>query len=118
VPRAFSLDLRTRIVHACRAQEYSQPEIAEIYQVHLKTVEKYWRMERDGQSLVPRRRQKGSGRKLQGHEEQFRALVAERPDDTLAEWSAAMEQRHSVQISPSVLCRTLREWKVTRKKRR
>jgi transposase len=105
-------------VSACRAQEYSQPEIADLFQVDLKTVEKYWRMERNGQSLEPRRRQKGSGRKLQGHEEQLRALMAERPDDTLAEWSAAMQERHSVQISPSVLCRTLREWKVSRKKRR
>ena len=43
MPSALSLDLRSRIVLACQAGELTQGEMAELFQVHLKTVEKLWR---------------------------------------------------------------------------
>jgi transposase len=43
MPRALSLDLRSRIVSACQMGELTQDEIADLFPVHLKTVEKLWR---------------------------------------------------------------------------
>lgn len=39
MPAALSLDLRSRIVSACQTGHLTQVEIAELFQVHLKTVE-------------------------------------------------------------------------------
>jgi transposase len=52
VPRPLSVDLRTRIVKACAAQELSQAEIAELFQVPIKTVEKLWKQWRTTQSVA------------------------------------------------------------------
>lgn len=54
MPRPLSVDLRTRIVNACAAQELAQSEIAELFQVHLKTVEKLWKQWRTTQSVDPK----------------------------------------------------------------
>lgn len=43
MPSALSLDLRSRMVSACGAGELTQTEIADLFPVHLKTVEKRWR---------------------------------------------------------------------------
>ncbi|MBV9034852.1 MAG: hypothetical protein JO182_10205 [Acidobacteriaceae bacterium] len=43
MPSALSLDLRSRIVSACPAAELTQADSADLFQVHVKTVEKLWR---------------------------------------------------------------------------
>ena len=108
MPVPLSLDLRIRIVHACEAGEQSQSEIADVFEVHRKTVEKYWRLSRTGQSLAPKPHA----------EEQVRAVVAEQPDATLAEWAHLLAERHQVQASVSLLSRTLTRWGLSRKKSR
>ena len=52
LPRPLSVDLRTRMVNACAAQEWSQAEIAELFQVPLKTVEKLWKQWRTTLSVA------------------------------------------------------------------
>lgn len=116
VPVPLSLDLRIRIVHACEAGEQSQSEIADVFEVHRKTVEKYWRLPRRGQSLAPKPHAGGRCRHLSGHEEQVRAVVAEPPDATLAEWAQLLAERHQVQARVSLLSRTLTRWGLSRKK--
>jgi transposase len=54
VPGPLSVDLRTRIVNACAARELSQAEIAKLFQVHIKTVEKLWKQWRTTQSVAIR----------------------------------------------------------------
>ena len=42
MPSTLSWDLRSRMVSACQAGELTQVEVADVFQVHLKTVEKLW----------------------------------------------------------------------------
>ena len=115
--RAFSLDLRTRIVHACEQHEFSQSELADVFQVHVKTVEKYWQLSRTGQDLAPRPHTAGPPRKLAGHDDDVRALLAAQPDLTLAACAAELETRYQIQISLSALCRHLQRLGLPRKRR-
>lgn len=95
MPAPLSLDLRTRIVHACPQGDLTQVEIALLFEVHLKTVEKYWDLARTGQSLAPKRRSRyGPSCRLHKHEEHLRALVAEGADATLAHLSQRLAERH------------------------
>lgn len=117
MPTPLSLDLRTRIVHACERGELTQPEIAELFQVHVKTVEKYWRLARTGQPLAPQPHRGGPARRLHGHAEHLRTLVAEQPDATLEALRQVLAERHGVWASVSLLSRTLRRLGLPRKKR-
>jgi transposase len=118
VPAPLSLDLRTRIVHACQSGELTQPEIADLFQVHLKTVEKYWHLARTGQPLAPKPFNGGPRPKLGGYTAVLRALVAEMADATLVQLSQVLADRHRVQVSVSVLSRTLAHLGLPQKKRR
>jgi transposase len=85
MPHALSLDLRSRIVHACKRGELTQGEMADLFQVHLKTVEKLWRHFRSTGSLEAKPHSGGVRAHWAGQEDQLRCLVAEQSDHTLAE---------------------------------
>lgn len=116
MPSALSLDLRSRIVSACQAGELTQVEIAEVFQVHLKTVEKLWRHFRRTGSAQAKPHGGGVRARLAGHEEKLRRLVAEQSDHTLAEYVALLRERHQVVTSVPVLSRTLKAFGLPLKK--
>ena len=117
MPSALSLDLRRRIVWACQAAELTQVEIADLFQVHLKTVEKLWRQFRRSGSVQAKPPGRGGRAHLAGHEDTLRCLVAEQSDHTLAEYVALLRQRYHLITSVPVLSRTLKALGLPQKKR-
>jgi transposase len=118
VPAPFSLGLRLRVVAACQAGELTQPELAELFQIHLKTVEKYWKLRRTTGSLQPQPHRGGWPARLVSVQEQLRAWAVERNDRTLAEWVKLVRQRTGIQTSVQALSRTLRQLGLPLKQRR
>ena len=116
MPSALSLDLRSRLVSACQAAELTQVEIAELFQVHLKTVEKLWRHFRRTGSAEAKPHGGGVRARLAGREEDLRCLVAEQSDHTLAEYVALLWARYRVVTSVPVLSRTLKALGLPQKK--
>src|SRR4051812_2638492 len=102
MPSALSLDLRSRIVSACLAGELTQVEIAEIFQVHLKTVEKLWQHFRRIGSAEAKPHGGGVPARLAGHEQDLRRLVAEQSDHTLAQYVALLWS--AIRLSPACPC--------------
>lgn len=118
MPSALSWDLRSRIVSACQAADLTQVDIADLFQVHVKTVEKLWRHFRLTGSAEAKPHSGGVPARLAGREQDVRHLVAEQSDRTLAEYVALLRERHQIVISVPVLSRTLKTWGLPRKKRR
>jgi transposase len=117
MPRALSFDLRSRIVHACQLGELTDTEIANVFQVHLKTVEKLWRHWRQTGSAEAKPHGGGLKARLAGHDEDLRHLVAEPSDHTLAQYVALLWERYQVVTSVPVLSRTLKALGLPQKKR-
>jgi transposase len=117
MPAALSFDLRSRIVTACQIGDLTQPEIADVFQVHLKTVEKLWRHFRRTGSAAAKPHGGGVRAHLAGHEEEVRRLVAEQSDRTLAEYVALLWEHHRIVTSVPVLSRTLKSLGLPQKKR-
>jgi transposase len=113
--RAYSLDLRLRIVAALETGQ-SVAEVAERFAVSGRTVRRYrhqWRTH--GQLQI--RSSPGRPRRIGVDQEAaLAAQVAAHPDATLAQhcqlWYAASGQR----LSPAGMCRTLQRLRLTRKK--
>jgi transposase len=117
MPHALSLDLRCRIVHACQAGELAQPEIADLFEVHLNTVEKLWRRWRTTASMAAKPHAGGIKAHLAGLQPELRRLVAECSDHRLEDLVALIGKCYRVTASVPVLSRTLKALGLPRKKR-
>jgi transposase len=114
----YSQDLRERVIAALDAGEHNQAEIAETFGVSLSTIEKWWRRWRDIGTCAAFPRNSGPDRTLAGCEDFVRAEVKKQPDATLEELCARVAEAKGVQVSPSMMCRTLQILRLARKKSR
>ncbi len=83
--RAYSDDLRLRIIEMIQANELTQPEIAEHFRVSLPFVEKLWQRFRTTGNYRAKPFGGGVKRYLKADEKLIRELVTSQPDLTLAE---------------------------------
>lgn len=109
--RAYSLDLRERVLAACDAGLASRV-VAQQYRVSRAWVDRLKQRRRATGEIGPRRPRRFKPSVLAGHLEQLRALVAARPDRTLAELREAL----GVSCSLMAVWRALRRLDLTRKK--
>ncbi len=116
--RAYSQDLRERIIGALAAQDESQAEIAERFAVSLSFVEKLWRRWRTTGSCAARPCAGGRQRSLCGAEACIRAELADDPDMTLAALCERVEQAGHPQVSTKTMCIELQRLKLPLKKSR
>jgi transposase len=116
---ALSLDLRERVAAAWDEGTRSQPEIAEDFGVSPSFVTKLLRRRRLTGGVAAKPRAGGSASALDARADAtLRALVADRPDATLAELGDGLAERRGVRRSVPVICRALRRLALPRKKRR
>lgn len=116
--RAYSNDLRRRIIDAIQDNELPQPEIAEHFSVSLSFVEKLWHRFRSTGKYEALPHGGGRTRWLKDDERLIRAAVAKQPDITLAELSenvAAATKKPAVALD--VMSDELRRLGLPRKKR-
>lgn len=116
--KAYSNDLRKKIVEAYERDGETQEEIAERFSVSPATVKNYIRRKRETGSsdALPR----GGGRQLKLQEEgqqKIRQLLSDRNDMTLRELCLGVEEVIGESISQSAMCRLLQKLNLGRKKK-
>lgn len=116
--KAYSIDLRQRIVLALESGEESQAEVAEQYDVSLSSVERIMRLWRSNASVAPRNGKPGPKRKLEPYAAWLRAAVQRQPDATLAELCERLTRAKGVQAHPSLMWRELQFLELPLKKSR
>jgi transposase len=109
--RAYSLDLRTRVLADCDAG-LSNDEVARKYRVSAAWIRRLKQRRRETNSIEPRVRRMPPPR-LMTHAEEIQDLVKQQPDATLKELREALGVRTSL---PS-LCRALQRLRLTVKKK-
>ena len=86
--KAYSLDLRERVLAACAAGRKPE-EVAPFFQVSARVIYKWLKLRQETGSLAPRYSRPGPKPKLAEHRQWLRAAVAQSPDATLEELRAA-----------------------------
>lgn len=102
MPKAYSMDLRTRVVAAVDAGG-SAEDVAERFEVSTRWVNLLLRRRRETGGIEVRNGRRGPEPKLAPHRDRLCALVAEQPDATLEE----LRDRLGVRVSISTLWHTL-----------
>lgn len=100
--QTLSLDLRRRIV-AARAQGHSAQELARLFGVSKRSVERFWAMLQATGSLAPKPRGGYRKSRLQKHDAKLRRWIKARPDLTLAELSQRIARELGVQLGTTAL---------------
>jgi len=91
----YSMDLRTRIVADCDAG-LAPKEVAVKFRVSRSWVNRLLQRRRETGAVAPRPQTVFKKQALAGQEDQLRALVAARPDQTLAELREALHSSASL----------------------
>jgi transposase len=112
--RAYSTDLRERILSAVERGKGSLRELADLFLVSLSTIVRLLRHYRVSGSLRPKAHSGGPRPLLDADAcQRLRDFVREQPDATLAE----LQERLGIPCSLSTLCRTLQRLGLSRKKK-
>lgn len=115
MPRAYSNDLRARVLRACEAGE-SQAWVARRFQVSEACVST-WRKQAHTEGRRSAKPHGGGPVMLAGDLALLDRLAAEHTDASLAEYAALIAARTGRRHSPPALCRALRRLGWRRKKR-
>ncbi|MBO0778585.1 MAG: IS630 family transposase [Ktedonobacteraceae bacterium] len=114
--RAYSYDLRLRILHAVD-QEKSRAEIIKTFDVSRATIKRYLKLRRETGDVkakaIPGRPAKKGAALLAGLQPQLDA----HPDATLAEHCQIWESTQSIQVSTATMSRAIHHLNWTRKKK-
>lgn len=116
--KAYSQDLRERIVDALVAHEESHAEIAERFAVSQSLVEKLWQRWRTTGSCAPQPHGGGRQRMLRDAEGLLRAELAQQPGLTLAMLCERVVQAGHPQVTTKTMCLELQRLKLPLKKSR
>ena len=117
--KAYSIDLRTRIVNTYKAGEISQRALAARFCVAKSFVQKLLKQEQQTGCLEPKGHGGGQTPKLNSAQHQVLVeLVQAQNDATLPELVEQLAEKTGVRVSCSTLSRTLSRLRLTRKKKR
>lgn len=115
--KAYSLDLRQKIVDAYATGNVSQRQLAHQFQVALSFIQKLLKQQRETGSIAPKKRVQQTPPKLTPEQLTVLAqLVEEKNDATLDELRDQLEQKTGVLIGRSTLDRMLTKLDLTVKK--
>ncbi len=116
--KAYSLDLRQRVLSAALRGGRTIPGVAGLFGVNTAFVNKMLRLHRAGADLAPRAHGGGyPARLLPEHEKLLRSEVRRRKDSTLEELRAHLAEKDGVAVSASTVSRALIRLDLGRKKK-
>jgi len=116
--KAYSTDLRERVVASVESGECNIPRAARRYKVSEPSIERWLARQRSTGNCAPLPPAGGLPRKLATAEAVIRAAVKAQPDATLQELCERVEREMKIKSDPSMMCRELVRLKLPRKKSR
>jgi putative transposase len=115
--KAYSIDLREKIVQAYIQGNTSIRKVAIRFAVSKNLVQKLVNQQRIEGTLQPKKRGKPQFSYLSNAESALRELVAENPDATLVELCELFAVKTGNWVSRSAMCRSLQKLGLNRKKK-
>lgn len=116
--KAYSLDLRRRVLSTALRGDRTIPEVAELFGVSMAFVNKMLRLHRAGAEIAPRPHGGGHVPRLgPRHHKLLRSAVAANIDATLGELREHLAAKSRVAVSDSTISRALKALGLPRKKK-
>lgn len=114
--RAYSIDLREKIVKVYEQGNTSIRKVASRFGVSKSFVQKLLSSKKAQGHVKPRQQGGGMKGELNGYGVQLLSMVEKAPDATRSEYCEYWGETHGHWVSPSTMCRALKKQQLTRKK--
>lgn len=115
--KAYSIDLREKIVKAYEQGDTSIRKVAERFGVAKSFVQKLLSLKKTQGHVEPKKQGGAMKGELDGCGSQLAAMVEKYPDATLLEYCEYWGETYDHWVSPSTICRGLQKQNLTLKKR-
>lgn len=115
--KAYSMDLREKIVKAYEKGDTSIRKVAERFGVAKSFVQKLLALKKTQGHVKPKQQGGAMKGELDGAEEQLGTMVEQYPDATLKEYCEYWGTTYNQWVSTSTMCRALQKQKLTLKKK-
>lgn len=115
--KAYSIDLREKIVNAYERGDTSVRKVAVQFGVAKSYVQKLIQLKRSQGNLEPKKQGGTLKGKLDEYSSEIAEMVKSHRDATLSEYCEYFGEKYNVWVSTSVMCCALQKQKLTRKKR-
>lgn len=116
--KAYSIDLREKIVQAYEHGNTSVRKVATNFGVTKSFVQKLLLMKKKEGHVKPKKQGGAVKGELDGYDVQLAAMVKHYPDKTLLEYCEYWATAYNIWVSTSTMCRALKKQNLTLKKRR
>lgn len=113
--QTYSRDLRQRMV-AARQQGHSAQEIARLFRVSKRSVERFWKSYLATGAVEPKQRGGYRRSRLEKHDRQLRRWIKEKADLTLAQLQERIAQELGVELGTTALWHRLERLGLSYKK--
>jgi transposase len=115
MPRAYSADLRSRVLDACAAAEVERAEIARRFRISESTLYLWWKQWREEERREAKPHAGGTEREIDSAV--LRELVHQKNDRTRTELATLYQEQTGHAIHPASVSKILRREGITRKKK-
>ncbi len=116
--RAYSQDLREKVIAAVAQDKQANREIAETLSLSEATIERWTRRQRETGSVAASAHAGGVARVLAPHEAFLRGAVKAQPDISLDELCGRVQTELGLKVSGSMVSRELTRLRLSQKKSR
>lgn len=113
--KSYSMDLRERLV-AGRESGQSAEELAKQFKVSKRSVERYWKRQKETGSAKPKQRGGYRRSRLEGHDETMLGWIAEQSDLTLVQIQERLQRELQVCLGLTAIWQRLQDLGVSFKK--
>jgi transposase len=100
--KSYSLDLRRRLV-AGRRRGQSAEELARLFGVSKRSVERFWKRHVEEGTLEPKARGGYRRSRLEGHDELLRQWITQQPDLSMEEMRERFDRQLDIRIGTTAL---------------
>lgn len=114
--KAYSLDLRQKIIEAYLNQEGSIRQLAVRFKVAKSFIQKLIKRYKEEGTIEPLPHNGGPVAKLTGQKKLIKELVREKPDYTLQQLCDRVKEKTGISVSISTMCIQLQKLNLTTKK--
>ena len=115
--KAYSLDLRQKVIDAYEAKEDSQRGLAKRFKVGFSTIQRWLKRYQAGDGIAPKPHGGGQSAKLSESQlEQVKVIIERNNDATLVELCELTVKELNVQVSRSTMGRITQKLGFSRKK--
>lgn len=113
--KSYSIDLRERLV-AGRQRGQGAEELARLFNVSKRSVERYWKRHQEEATLQPKARGGYRRSRLEGHDEMLRQWIDQQPDLSLAQMRERLLEQLGIRIGTTALWHRLEKLQLSYKK--